>query len=590
MAPGKKNPGRSLADQLADLEDPTPKDFDPEDLDRDGDSSDEDKGKQSESNAGREHYQAVGKGKLRKQDPVSLGKQYAGTHVSRDSLAADSEDDPFAAHSDDDMSSEDTGSDEDQTQDGASSDDSDSPQLKQRSRLHNPQVAKRSQREAVGRGAGPAPRETSDTAIDAVDSEDEGSVRSSNTPSSGIVSSGMAEDTDASEGNEDEDDEGEDEEDEADEDDEDDDDSGDDANAENKSSNDREELRRLMATDQKTIASTISQAAKADAAKGKAVKIQRTTFDCLLNTRIKLQKGLSAVNELTAGEKSGEELDSGEGSGDDESADAAAIKSAETAAFTLWSTLEELRTALADAHAKDGKKRKRPSPITSAISTTSLWERMADLETESLAHRRAILDKWSSKVRGTPSALPNARGKLLGSSGQQNITAVLDAHVATEIGDCSSKRLRQNNSTGSSNTADHEPVYDDTVFYQSLLRDLVEQRMSSDAMTGGLENLHQLPSRLPIHPITGMRNDKVKRDVDTRASKGRKMRFNVHEKLQNFMAPEDRGAWTNRARDEFFASLLGKTASGLLGEGDESASDDEDDNDREEGGLRLFRS
>ena len=35
-------------------------DFDPEDLDRDGNSSDEDTGKQSESNAGREHYQAVG--------------------------------------------------------------------------------------------------------------------------------------------------------------------------------------------------------------------------------------------------------------------------------------------------------------------------------------------------------------------------------------------------------------------------------------------------------------------------------------------------------------------------------------------------
>jgi protein AATF/BFR2 len=68
------------------------------------------------------------------------------------------------------------------------------------------------------------------------------------------------------------------------------------------------------------------------------------------------------------------------------------------------------------------------------------------------------------------------------------------------------------------------------------------------------------------------------------------MRFNVHEKLQNFMAPEDRGSWTVRARDEFFASLLGKSASGLLGEGDESASDDESDEDREEGGLRLFRN
>lgn len=349
-------------------------------------------------------------------------------------------------------------------------------------------------------------------------------------------------------------------------------------NSEHKPSDDREELRRLMASDQKTIASTISQAAKADAAKGKAVKAQRTTFDSLLNSRIKLQKGLGVINELSA-ETKGEDVGV---SGDEE-----AIKSAESAALTLWSTLEELRTALADAHTKDGsKKRKRPSPITPTTSTTSLWERMVDLETESLAHRRSILDKWSSKVRGTPSTLPNARGKLLGSSsGQQSITAVLDAHVATEMGDRSSKRARQTNSS-----ADREPVYDDTIFYQSLLRDLVEQRMSSDAMTGGLDNLHQLPSRLPIHPVTGMRNDKEKRDVDTRASKGRKMRFNVHEKLQNFMAPEERGVWTIRARDEFFASLLGKTASGLLGEGDGSASEDESDHDREEGGLRLFRS
>lgn len=57
------------------------------------------------------------------------------------------------------------------------------------------------------------------------------------------------------------------------------------------------------------------------------------------------------------------------------------------------------------------------------------------------------------------------------------------------------------------------------------------------------------------------------------------------------MAPEDRGTWTTRARDEFFASLLGRTASGMLGEGDEDdASAEESDEDREEGGLRLFRN
>jgi protein AATF/BFR2 len=356
-------------------------------------------------------------------------------------------------------------------------------------------------------------------------------------------------------------------------------------------SDDRDELRRLMASDQKTIAATISQAAKADAAKGKAVKEQRTTFDALLNTRIKLQKGLGAMDELVGVVVEKEDGESVE----EEKRNSEAIKSAENAALALWSTLEELRIALADAHTKDGaKKRKRQDPITNSTSTTSLWERMSDLESESLLHRRAVLDKWSSKVRGTATSLPNARGKLLGSaSGTQKITAVLDAHVGTEIGDRANKRARQTSAAnGSTPTGLPEPVYDDTVFYQSLLRDLVEQRMSSsEAMTGGLDTLHQLPSRLPIHPITGMRNDKNRKEVvDTRASKGRKMRFNVHEKLQNFMAPEDRGSWTVRARDEFFASLLGKSASGLLGEGDESASDAESDEDREEGGLRLFRN
>lgn len=35
-------------------------DFDPEDLDRDDDSSDEDAGQVADENIGREHYQAVG--------------------------------------------------------------------------------------------------------------------------------------------------------------------------------------------------------------------------------------------------------------------------------------------------------------------------------------------------------------------------------------------------------------------------------------------------------------------------------------------------------------------------------------------------
>lgn len=333
----------------------------------------------------------------------------------------------------------------------------------------------------------------------------------------------------------------------------------------------REELRRLMADDQRTITATMGQAAKADAMKGSAVKMQREGFDAVLNTRIKLQKGITAANQLAGTCPP----------------DGKAVQSAEEAALALWSTIEDLRVALLNAQAKDeSRKRKRPSPASPSESAASLWRRMTDLEAESVAHRRAVLDKWSLKVRGSHATIPNARGKLLGSgSGQQNITAVLDAQIASEAGDRAAKRARSESNGGEN----PEPIYDDTIFYQSLLRDLVEQRMSSDPVTNGLDSLHiQLPSRPSVHPVTGMRNDKNRKEVDTRASKGRKMRFHVHEKLQNFMAPEDRSTWTDRARDEFFASLLGKTASGLLREGDE-ASEEESEDDVEEGGLRLFR-
>ena len=50
---------------------------------------------------------------------------------------------------------------------------------------------------------------------------------------------------------------------------------------------------------------------------------------------------------------------------------------------------------------------------------------------------------------------------------------------------------------------------------------------------------------------------KKKKIVDTRASKGRKIRYHIHEKIQNFMAPEPRGNWHEGMSEELFGSLLG---------------------------------
>ena len=54
-----------------------------------------------------------------------------------------------------------------------------------------------------------------------------------------------------------------------------------------------------------------------------------------------------------------------------------------------------------------------------------------------------------------------------------------------------------------------------------------------------------------------VRTQKIKKKVDTKASKGRKLRYTVHEKIQNFMVPIPKATWHEEQIDELFASLLG---------------------------------
>ncbi|KAI5295010.1 rRNA-processing protein bfr2 [Ascosphaera acerosa] len=583
MAPSKR---RTLADELADLEDPTPKDFDPEDIERQDAASDSDSGASSADEGGeftgREHYEEVGKSKLRKSDGPELGKDYAGSKISRQALMEDDEHDPFAAHSDsaeDDDDDVEEDEDDEEEEDGDASVDDDDGSL------------------------------GSDLEAFEHDSED------------GTDGDGEIDEDDSEEDDDDDDDSGDGDESEDTTDDDDDDEP---ATPKDTDAHDpRSELRRLMAQDAKAVASTISAAAKADAEKGRAVKRQRRGYDALVGVRMKMQKAFTGLNVLSELSSSSAEKAEQEG-GEDTTGRTAILqqlssedlRGAETAALSLWSTMEELREALADAQTQKtsgASKRKRdalPPPDTST-PLQSLWDRMEAHEAAARPYRRAVLERWAAKTRGVKAALPSGRGKLMASAtgtDQQGIGAVLDSYVAAE------QQQQQQQGAGDATTAARPmPGYDDAQFYQSLLRTLVEERLAATSSTASaVSNLDNaaasagsagalLPttaalstlSLLPRTNVVGMRKDKVKRDVDTKASKGRKMRFNVHEELQNFMAPEDRGTWSEAAREEFFASLLGKSAAGVLGEGDdeEEGAQDEDMKgvDAEEAGLMLFR-
>lgn len=93
-------------------------------------------------------------------------------------------------------------------------------------------------------------------------------------------------------------------------------------------------------------------------------------------------------------------------------------------------------------------------------------------------------------------------------------------------------------------------LFDDGDFYHQLLREYVERKTAS--ITD--------PEQISKHwaQLRKLRT-KLKKNIDTKASKDRKIRYNVHKKLVNYMAPIDRCSFTDEAKSDLFSSLFGTT-------------------------------
>lgn len=318
--------------------------------------------------------------------------------------------------------------------------------------------------------------------------------------------------------------------------------------------------------DQKVVAPSLASLMKADVERGRAVKKQRTAFDSLLSTRIKLQKSLVGVNTIVG--TSSEELHAQRQDAD------AAIAAAETAAFNLWSTLDGLREDIAAA--RSGQKRKR-SVSTSSTHIEHLWSHMQAQEEIGLIHRDATLERWFRKTRG--GSEKREQGLLHDKTRhKETIVNALQQHLSDR------QRLIKRAHTPRScaplqlanGVTEDDKIYDDADFYGLLLKELLERKSEDSVAASNIDLNFNL-----------RREAKAKKNVDTKASKGRKLRYTVHEKLQNFMAPEDLSTWGERQTDELFGSLFGQRM--VLGE------EREDDVgmayvEAEEGGLMLFRS
>lgn len=330
------------------------------------------------------------------------------------------------------------------------------------------------------------------------------------------------------------------------------------------SKSDASAVRDLM-KDSKSFTSTIAASAQSDVAKGEAVKTQRKTFDTLLNTRIRLQKALISTNSMITDKHK------------TESAPGASIEAAEAAALKLLNNLTNLRVSLDES--RTGNKRKRAA-FDSGTPSSEIWSHIKKAESAALPHRKAVMERWSNKTKATTVTNNKAR---LNASAQQTLTEVLDSqltssHLVTRTQTPRSCAPLQSSVKG----AQPDPaIYDDADFYGLLLKELLEQRSADLSANGTAEFVVQAPWQVA-------RDAKTRKVVDTKASKGRRLRYTVQEKIQNFMAPEERGEWGDRQRDELFSSLFGQRLG--LGEQDDVQSEAEDELDAEEAGLMLFRS
>ncbi|KDQ61606.1 hypothetical protein JAAARDRAFT_31067 [Jaapia argillacea MUCL 33604] len=359
------------------------------------------------------------------------------------------------------------------------------------------------------------------------------------------------------------------------------------------------------------ISSTLAKTRQQDVKKGKAVSRQLALWDSLLDARIRLQKAVTAANRLplphdlakcTDQQTCQDSLNKFLGE--------AMLLSDELFDFQE-SLLVSNETIQPPAH----KRRKTGGEPDWASQVQEASQSASTLEAVYHPHFVQTLSKWSSKIQAVaPSVLlpanRNAFSKHSKHQQQHQMKSVVQlveetlaereklvarTRVIRAKGN-DRKRIRVEDLDVEMHDADEDAedpnTFDDADFYQQLLRDLISTRTSSDPSSYQPQPWHLAQKAL---------KSKKKKTVDTRASKGRKLRYEIHEKLQNFMVPvpmPNGRVWHEEQVDELFASLLGKGFEGLgpMGENGNRVGDGDGERERLEaevegalsGGFRVF--
>lgn len=241
------------------------------------------------------------------------------------------------------------------------------------------------------------------------------------------------------------------------------------------------------------------------------------------------------------------------------------------------------------------------------LSSEELWERLSTQFEQELSFHNSAIDHWNAQVEASSGrlALRQRAFSAINQGVLAQIDAALDANQdqlvaasrvvgpefrllgqpepkptdsGAEAAGAGSrldpglqdtlpvKELGKKAALPAGVTALSEPqcslAYNDVQFYQQLLNDLISQKGANSGLLDAGQLEEQRRSRRRAKQSA----------VDRRASKGRKIRYVVHAKLQGFMAPQDEENFNPLfPADELFTSLFGGRAGMQSGQPREAA-------------------
>ncbi|VAH72851.1 unnamed protein product [Triticum turgidum subsp. durum] len=284
-----------------------------------------------------------------------------------------------------------------------------------------------------------------------------------------------------------------------------------------------EQQYRTLQANQQSILQTLKQHRDDDVSRGQAIKNQKALWDKTLEMRFLLQKAFSTSNKLP------KDPSKSRFCSHDQEIEQAYVDLLDSSKQTLGCMLELQKALLEQNQAAKGANDTLPD----SNGESDEWLQVQKLHTRITPFRNTEIDKWQRKTQVTTGAAA-LKGKL--HAFNQNISDQVAGYMRDPSRMIHRMYLRKSDvgvfgesaaepaTTVEGKDVEGDPeLIDDSEFYHQLLKEF-------------LESCDNGASESAFYALRKKQNKKRKL-VDRRASKSRKIRYSVHEKIANFMAP-----------------------------------------------------